>query len=85
MWRVVGQELKVHNSFWGWSDDEYSTCHVAGYVGKHVFAAGNTSQHTYVIECEGIFYPARHSTIAGALVDAATKQRIRKAALPKLL
>jgi hypothetical protein len=85
-WNIAGQLLRVHNSFWGWGDDEYSECRVVAYIGAHEFAAAaRPSTHTYVIECDGIHYPAPHTTVAAALDDAAVKRRIRKAANPTLL
>ena len=80
----------MHNSFWGLPTDapttpQYSDCVVVGYAGRYKFPSGAASPHTYVIECEGHHYPARHSTVAGALTDAAVKRRIKKAAKPRLL
>ena len=43
------------------------------------------SKHTYVIECEGYYYPVRHSAVAGAIEDGATRRRIKKAATPRLM
>ena len=62
-WGVVGQTVKLHDSFWGLAENEYSECKVVGYMGAHQFATGARSRHTYVVECEDHFYPARHSTI----------------------
>ena len=84
-WNVTGQQLRVHNSFWGWTDNEYSECRVAGYAGEYSFASGKLSKHTYVIEYDGHFYPATHTTVAGALIDATVKRRIKKAPAPRLL
>ena len=84
-WGVVGQTVKLHNSFWGYAEDEYSECVVVGYMGEHQFSAGARSKHTYVVECEGHFYPARHSAIAGAIVDEALKRRVRKMPPPRLV
>ena len=89
-WHVVGQQLSMHNSFWGLPTDDptmpqYSNCVVVGYAGRYKFPSGAASPHTYIIECEGHHYPARHSTVAGALTDAAVKRRIKKAAKPRLL
>ena len=75
----------MHNSFWGWEDNEYSACSVVGYAGEHSFASGKLSKHTYIIEYDGHYYPATHTTVAGALTDAATKRRIKKAPAPRLL
>ena len=79
----------MHNSFWGagdgdWDADGFSTCRVAGYVGEHKFSSG-VSKHTYVIECEGAHYAARHSAVAGALADPAVKRRVRKSGNPRRL
>ena len=84
-WDIVGQPLRMHNSFWGWTDDDYSTCRVVGYVGKFRFNGGNTAKHTYVIECDGHYYPATHTTVAGALLDASVKRRVKKSPPPRLL
>ena len=84
-WGIIGQQLRVHNSFWGWEDNEYSDCRVVGYAGEHRFASDKLSKYTYVIEYEGYFYPATHTTVAGALIDAAVKRRIKKAPAPRLL
>ena len=84
-WGVVGQSVRLHNSFWGWDDGAYSDARVVAYAGAYTFAAGNVSKHTYVVECEGYYYPATHDTVATALTDAATKRRIKKAGLPRLL
>jgi len=78
-------DLRMHNSFWGWTDDEYSQCQVVGYVGNFTFPNGTTCKHTYVIECEGHHYPAKHGTVADALADAATRRRVLKAPPPRLL
>ena len=72
----------MHNSFWGWNDGGYSTCKVVGYAGTFDFPDGRQSKHTYVIECDGYHYPARHTAVAGALADAAVKRRVRKLARP---
>ena len=81
-WDLVGQELKVHESFWDpdYEGQMYTTCTVVGYIGKYEFPEQNTSKHTYVIECQGNCYPARHTTVKGALSDAKVKRRINKAA-----
>jgi hypothetical protein len=84
-WGIMGQRVRIHHSFWGWEDDAYSECRVVGYVGKYTFPAGRTSKHTYVIKCDGYHYPATHSTVADALIDAATKRRIKKAPPPKVI
>jgi hypothetical protein len=83
-WGVVGQALRMHNSFWGWQDNEYSQCRVVGYAGTYTFPDGQTSKHTYVVECEGICYPARHTAVAGALIDPAVKRRVRRAPAPRV-
>ena len=67
------------NSFWGEDDGGSSSCRVVGYIGTHRFAQGALSKHTYVIEYKGHYYPARHTAVAGALLDGAAKRRIRKA------
>ena len=83
---MVGQKLMLHNSFWQHDADEYSECRVVGYIGKYKFpGAATAARHTYVIECEGHHYPAPHTTVAGALMDAAVKRRVRKAPAPRLL
>jgi len=87
-WNVMGQQLRVHNSFWGWEDNEYSECRVVGFAGENTFASGKQSKHRYIIEYDGYFYPATHTTVktvAGALTDAAVKRRIKKAPAPRLL
>ena len=85
-WQVVGQKLMLHNSFWQHDADEYSECRVVGYIGKYKFqGAATAARYTYVIECEGHHYPAPHTTVAGALMDAAVKRRVRKAPAPRLL
>jgi len=84
-WGVIGQTIRLHNSFWGWDDGAYSECRVIAYAGAYTFAAGAHSRHTYVIECEGQYYPATHGTIADALTDATVKRRVRKAGPPRLL
>ena len=84
-WGATGQTLRMHNSFWGWDDGGFSTCKVIGYAGLFDFPDGRQSKHTYVIECDGFHYPARHTAVAGALADAAVKRRVRKAGPPKAL
>jgi hypothetical protein len=84
-WNIMGQQLRVHNSFWGWEGNEYSECIVVGYIGEHSFASSKLSKHTYIIEYDGHHYPATHTTVAGALMDAAVKRRVRKAPAPRLL
>ena len=83
-WDLVGQELKVHESFWDpdYEGQMYTTCTVVGYIGKYEFPEQSTSRHTYVIECEGHCYPARHTTVADGMVDEAAKRRLRKAPAP---
>jgi len=84
-WGVIGQSVRLHNSFWGLDDGEYSDARVVAYASAYTFTAGNLSKHTYVVECEGHYYPATHDTIAAALTDASTKRRVRKAGPPRLL
>jgi hypothetical protein len=85
-WGIVGQKLRLHNSFWQLDADEYSECQVVGYVGKYKFAgAASAAKHTYVIECEGYYYPAPHTTVAQALDDAAVKRRVLKMGAPRLI
>ena len=85
-WQVIGQKLQLHNSFWTHDAEGYSECRVVGYIGKYKFpCAAHHARATYVIECEGHHYPAPHTTVAGAIVDAATKRRLRKAPPPRLL
>ena len=91
-WGVVGQRLNMHNSFWGLAGaelmvdgSEFSQCMVVGYIGHHKFEVGASSACTYVIECDGHHYLARHSAVAGALADPAVKRRVRKSGRPRLL
>ena len=84
-WGVVGQSVRLHNSFWGWDDGEYSDARVVAYAGAYTFAAGNLSKHTYIVECEGHYYPATHDTVAAALTDASVKRRVKKAGPPRPL
>ena len=84
-WGVIGQPVRLHNSFWGWDDGEYSDARIVAYAGAYTFAAGNLSKHTYVVECEGHYYPATHDTVAAALTDASVKRRVKKAGPPRLL
>ena len=58
---------------------------MVAYAGAYRFTSGKHSKHTYIVECEGYYYPATHDTVAGALTDAAVKRRIRKAPPPRLL
>ena len=81
----MGQQLRIHNSFWGWEGNEYSECIVVGYIGEHSFASSKLSKHTYIIEYDGHHYPATHTTVAGALIDAAVKRRVRKMCAPRLM
>ena len=88
-WRVVGEQLRMHHSFWpGYETPEgerpFSTCRVVAYAGAFTFSSGKRSKHTYVIECEGYYYPACHTAVAGAIADDAVKRRVRKAGNPKL-
>ena len=77
----------MHNSFWNLTEDEYSPCTVVAYAGEYDFGCGRNghSKHTYVIEHEGHCYPARHTSVLGALTDAAVKRRLKKAPPPRLL
>jgi hypothetical protein len=84
-WGVIGQSVCLHNSFWGLDDGEYSDARVVAYAGAYTFTAGNLSKHTYVVECEGHYYPATHDTVAAALTDASVKRRVRKAGPPRLV
>ena len=84
-WDVIGQPVRLHNSFWGWDDGEYSDARIVAYAGAYTFAAGNLSRHTYVVECEGHYYPATHDTVAAALTNASVKRRVKKAGPPRLL
>jgi hypothetical protein len=55
-------------------------------VGKYKFAgAASAARHTYVIECEGYYYPAPHNTVAHALDDPAVKRRVLKMGAPRLI
>ena len=84
-WGVVGQRLRLHNSFWQLPEDGYSAASVVGFAGRHQFSDGSTAKHAYVIECEGHHYVAKHGAVAGALVDPAVKRRVRNAQPPRLL
>ena len=91
-WGVIGQPLSMHNSFWGLSGgdalvggSEFSPCTVTGFIGAHSFDEGAHSASTYVIECEGHHYLARHTAVAGALTDAAVRRRVRKCGRPRLM
>ena len=84
-WDVIGQPIRLHNSFGGWDDGEYSDARIVAYARAYTFAAGNLSKHTYVVECEGHHYPATHDTVAAALTDASVKRRVKKAGPPRLL
>ena len=93
-WRIVGQKLRLHNSFWGipvppgggQAPSQYSACVVVAYIGDYRFpGTQRSSKHTYVIECEGFHYPVRHSAVAGAIEDGATRRRIQKAGPPRLM
>ena len=76
----------VDNELWpGWDDNGHSECRVIGYIGRHQFAEGPVSNYTYVIECDGHNYPARHTVVKDSLVDGRTRRRIAKAALPRLV
>ena len=83
-WGVVGQQLRVHNSFWGMEHCATLSCTccvsaatVVGYIGRHAFPSGHVSRHTFVIESEGFNYPATHTTVANTLVDPAFKRRCK--------
>lgn len=84
-WGLLGQALRMHNSFWGWGDDAYSECRVVGFTGSFTFADGTSAKHAYIIECEGHHYPARHGAVLGALTDATIKRRLRKSSAPPRL
>ena len=89
-WGVVARRtVKLHTQLLlgsrGYAENEYSECEVVGYMRAHQFATGACSRHTYVVECESHFYPARHSTIARAIVDAAVKRRVSKMPAPRLV
>ena len=56
-----------------------------GGQGPFTFPSGKRSKHTYIIACDGFYYMATHATVAGAMVDAGVKRRIRKAPPPRLL
>ena len=87
-WGVIGQPLKLHFTFWSAERDpewpEFSNGQVVGFIGKYSFP-DRISKYTYIVECEGNHYPATHTTIAGALTDAAVKRRIKKNAPPRAL
>lgn len=83
-WGLVGKEISLHNSFWtpactGRGEEDFSTCVVVGYIGKHKFAERKTAAQAYVVECEGNCYPATDKTVARALKDQALKRRLQKA------
>jgi hypothetical protein len=83
-WDVIGARLRMHNSFWGWDDDEYSACHVVGYIGQYDFDGDTApSKHTFVVECDGHCYPARHTAVAGAITDPAVRRQVKRTALRK--
>ena len=77
----------MHNSFWpDFAEDNGSTAsRVVAFIGNFKFPTGGASSATYVIECEGHHYAARHTAVADALVDAAVKRRVRKSGTPRLL
>ena len=92
-WGATALELRVHASFWGstpregtwrWSSDEYHDCVVAGYVGRYEFDDGKVSTYTYAIEHETYHYPMRHSAVADAIRDEATRRRLRRAPPPRV-
>ena len=92
-WGATALELRVHASFWGstpregtwrWSSDEYHDCVVAGYVGRYEFDDGKVSSYTYAIEHETYHYPMRHSAVADAIRDEATRRRLRRAPPPRV-
>ena len=87
-WGILGQRLRLHYSFWPEYAhvDDYQPCRVVGYAGAYDFGgARGKSKHTYIIECEGNHYCARHTTVAGALEDPGVKARIKRAKEPRLL
>ena len=65
-------------------DNAYSMCTVVGFIGEYRFSNGN-SKYTYVVECDGHCYPARHSTVADALVNAAIKRHVAKSPPPRVI
>ena len=70
----------------GQAPSQYSACIVVAYIGDYRFpGTQRSSKHTYVIECEGFHYPVRHSAVAGAIEDGATRRRIQKAGPPRLM
>ena len=80
-WGIDGERLLMHHSFWGATDDGSSPCIVQAYIGSYDFASGARSAHTFVIECEGHFYPARHTAVANAIADPAIRRRVRQTRL----
>ena len=71
----------MHHSFWGGADDGSSPCVVQAYIGAYKFMSGAASAHTFVIECEGHYYPARHTAVANAIADPAVRRRVRRTRL----
>ena len=41
------------------------------------------SKHTFVVECDGHCYPARHTAVAGAITDPAVKRQVKRTTLHK--
>ena len=85
-WNIIGCKLRMHFSFWDCPENEKAPCTVVGYIGEYTFNNGTISKHTYVIENDGFFYPARHTAVRDAIDDASTKRRLLKApSVPRLL
>ena len=85
-WNIIGCKLRMHFSFWDCPENEKAPCTVVGYIGEYTFNNGTISKHTYVIENDGFFYPARHTAVRDAIDDASTKRRLLKApSAPRLL
>ena len=80
-WGIDGERLHMHHSFWGGADDGSSPCVVQAYIGAYKFMSGAASAHTFVIECEGHYYPARHTAVANAIADPAVRRRVRRTRL----
>ena len=83
-----------HNSLWGEHLDENgeelprtgrSTCTVVAYAGRHTFAEGAVSNHTYVIEYNGQHYAARHTAVLDAVTNPATRRQLRNMPPPRVV
>ena len=93
-WGLVSQRVDMHNSLWGEHLDENgeelprtgrSTCTVVAYAGRHTFAEGSVSNHTYVIEYNGQHYAARHTAVLDAVTNPATRRQLRNMPPPRVV